>query len=292
MDFKNIYLPSLIWAVIGIICFGPASQSSLWAQEKEKKRKEALLFQEVPVVITAARKEQPITEAPTTITVITSEDIRYSGATNIPDVLRMAAGVDVMTITARDQVVGVRGPVTPLSSQLLVLIDGRSIYMDLYDHVYWDALPVGLEEIDRIEVVKSPASALYGANAYSGVINIITKSPEQLAGTTLHITAGTQNTFIGSLLHAGEAAKKKISYKVSAEWDNTNEWKKNEEKAGETIRLNVSLQYKPNKKSKLAISIFNLFNDKHYQYPTDPYLPMPNSHRIGRRLTFTVKYQL
>lgn len=240
----------LIFAIM-LLFFVSRLEGQLWPQEKED-----LLFQEIPVVVTASRKEQPITEAPTTITVITSDDIRYSGATNIPDILRMVAGVDVMTITARDHQVGVRGFVTPLSNKLLVLVDGRSVYLDLYGSVLWDTIPVSLEEIERIEVVKSPASSIYGANAYSGVINIITKTPEQLKGTLFHVTAGSQNTLIGSVIHAGDAADKKIKYKVSAEWDNTNEWSENEteEKAGEIFRVNALLEYLVGEKSKLVLS--------------------------------------
>jgi iron complex outermembrane receptor protein len=222
----------------------------LWSQEKED-----LLFQEIPVVVTASRKEQPITEAPTTITVITSDDIRYWGATNIPDILRMVAGVDVMTITARDQQVGVRGFITPVNNKLLVLVDGRTVYTDLYGAVFWEIFPVGLEEIHRIEVVKSPASSIYGANAFSGVVNIITKSPEQLKGTTLHLTAGSQNTLIGSIIHAGEMVEK-LKYKISAEWDRTNGWSENQpdENHSEVIRVNALLEYVPGDKSRLAFS--------------------------------------
>jgi iron complex outermembrane receptor protein len=228
----------------------------LRSQEKER-----LLFEEIPVVITPSRKEQPITEAPTTVALITTEDIRYSGATTIPDLLRMVAGIDVMTITARDQVVGIRGFTDPLGKRLLVLMDGRSVYMDLFDLVYWDAFPVSLEEIARIEVVKSPSSALYGANAFSGVINIITKSPEQLKGTTLRLTAGTRDTFIGSIIHSGNMASNKIKYKVSLELDKTNEWSEDlrekidgRKEAGEIERLNVFFSYKPNDKFNLEIS--------------------------------------
>lgn len=234
-----------------LILISPGLEGWLWSRSQEK---EELLFKEIPVVITASRKEQPITEAPTTITVITSEDIRYSGATTIPDILRQVAGVDVMTISARDQQVGVRGFIDPLSYKLLVLIDGRSVYINLYNHVFWDAFPVGLEEIDRIEVVKSPASALYGASAYSGVVNIITKSPQQLKGTTFHLAAGTQNTFMGSVLHAFEAAKKKISGKVSAQYEKTDEWDDREGSAGETTRFNALIRCKPNDKSQLTLS--------------------------------------
>ena len=239
-----------LFVLIIVIIILPAMDGGLWSQEKED-----LLFQEIPVVVTASRKEQPITEAPTTITVITADDIRYSGATNIPDILRMVAGVDIMTITDRDRQVGVRGFVTPVSNKLLVLVDGRTVYTDLYGIVFWEIFPVGLAEIERIEVVKSPASSIYGANAFSGVVNIITKSPKQLKGTTLHLTAGSQDTLIGSIIHAGEITGK-LKYKISAEWDRTNGWSENQpgENSSEVIRVNALLEYMLGEKSRLVFS--------------------------------------
>jgi iron complex outermembrane receptor protein len=259
------FIPGILAAMI-IIGGGNNPGKRLWpaapvpgpeqAEQTQTEDKEDLLFQDIPVVITAARKEQPITEAPTTITVVSAEDIRYSGATTIPDVLRMVAGVDVMTITARDQQVGVRGFIAPVNNKLLVLVDGRSVYTDLYGLIFWDTFPVGLEEIQRIEVVKSPASSLYGANAYSGVINIISKSPQQLKGTTFRLTAGSQNSFIGSVIHAGNAAKKRINYKVSAEWDSTDGWNENieAEKTREVLRANALLEFSIDEKTKLVLS--------------------------------------
>ncbi len=220
---------------------------SVWAQEKED-----LLFEDIPVVITASRKEQPITESPSAITVIDAEDIRQSGAVNIPDVLRMVAGVDVMTITLRDQQVGVRGLNSNQSNKLLVMLDGRPVYIDLYGSVFWDLFPVGLEDIQRIEVVKSPVSSIYGANAFSGVVNIITKTPEQAEGTRLKITAGEAGTVIGSMTHAGSG--KKMSYKVSGEWNRAKEWQ-GDENAGEIYKVNALLNYDIGKKSKLALSL-------------------------------------
>ncbi len=216
---------------------------------------EDLLFEEIPVVVTASRKAQPITEAPTTITVISADDIKYSGATNIPDILRAVAGVEVMTISARDQQVGIRGFNATVNNKLLVLIDGRSVYRDIYGVVFWDIFPVSLEEIHCIEIVKSPASALYGANAYSGVINIVTKLPQELQGTQFRFTAGSGKTLIGSLLHAGAFGKeKKIQYKLSLEGDRTDEWEATNQIAGKSFRFNGLFQYTLNKNFTITLS--------------------------------------
>lgn len=250
MTFKHRQNLLLIFAVI-LIVISPGLEGWLWSQLQGKEK---LLFEEIPLVITAFRRVQPITEAASTITVITSEDIKYSGATTIPDILRQVAGVDVMTITARDQQVGIRGFNSPLSNKLVVLIDGLSVYEELYGSIFWDLFPVGLEEIHRIEVVKSPASSLYGANAYSGIVSIITKTPGQLAGTSLQVTSGTQNTFIGSLLHGGDAAEKKIQYKISSQWDKTGDWRDPDKSSEDVIRLNAQIEYRPAGKIKMALS--------------------------------------
>lgn len=128
-------------------------------------------------VVTAAKKAQKISQAPAAMYVITDEDIRQSGATSIPDALRMVPGIDVMEITATDFVINARGFNKEMSDKMLVLIDGRSVYWDFYGLVVWDSFPINLEEIKRIEIVRGPGSALYGANAFSGVINILTFLP-------------------------------------------------------------------------------------------------------------------
>jgi len=161
---------------------------------QELELTEEVLFQPIETVITAGRTEQSIERAPATITVISSEEIQASGALTIPDLLRFVPGLDVMTITSSHSEVNARGLNQLLSNKLLVLIDGRSVYFDFYGGTIWQGLPILLNQIDRIEIVRSPGSALYGANAFSGVINIITKTPRQLNGSHLQIQAGENGT--------------------------------------------------------------------------------------------------
>ena len=106
---------------------------------------------------------------------ITDEDIRQSGAIDIPTLLRRIPGMEVMQTNGTDFNVSVRGDNQPAANKLLVMVDGRSIYIDAQGVVYWKLLPVTLPEIKRIEVLKGPASAIYGFNAFDGIINIITK---------------------------------------------------------------------------------------------------------------------
>lgn len=216
------------------------------------QEKEDLLFDEIPIVISASRREQPITESPSAITLISAEDISHSGAVTVPDVLRMAAGVDVMSISLRDQQVSIRGLNSSQSNKLLVLVDGRSVYLDLYGNVMWDMLPVSLPEIERIEIVKSPISSLYGANAFTGVVNIITKSPEKSRGSRCHLTTGTGGVWMPAFLHGGGG--KHWQYKVSAGRDCADEYI-GDDSAGANRRFNGQIDFLTGQTSKISLSL-------------------------------------
>lgn len=151
-------------------------------------QRELLLFREVPTVITPTRREQPLTQAPSAITVITAEEIRQSGATSIPDLLRSVPGLDFFRLSASDVRIAARGLNREFPVRMQVLLDGLSIQEDVRGFISWHEIPVPLEEIERIEIVRSPATALYGDRAFAGVIHIITKSPEALKGTQASVT--------------------------------------------------------------------------------------------------------
>src|ERR1043165_3620753 len=136
---------------------------------------------EEQVVVTASRVEEQLVDAPAAVSIINSATIQNSPSTNIGDLLRSVPGVNVTQVTARDINVNTRGATSTLSTSQLALVDGRSIYLDFYGMVMWDFIPSNPREIKRIEVIRGPASAVWGANAMSGVVNFITKSPRELA---------------------------------------------------------------------------------------------------------------
>ncbi|HBH80507.1 MAG TPA: TonB-dependent receptor, partial [Nitrospira sp.] len=189
-------IPFLCWAEPSLPI--PRTSSAIDHQLQE----EALYLKEETVSI-ASRYEQPISKAPSDVYVITDEDIRNSGATDIPTLLRQVPGFEVMQTSAVDFNVSVRGNNQLLAHKLLILVDGRSIYIDQSGQVLWKLLPVALTEIKRIEVLKGPASAVYGFNAFDGVVNIITKSPEEMKGTTLQVAGGELGTLLTTGVHAG-----------------------------------------------------------------------------------------
>ncbi|HLG86386.1 MAG TPA: TonB-dependent receptor [Alphaproteobacteria bacterium] len=149
------------------------------------------LFAE-PVTTSATGSPQRASDAPADMEIVTADDIRRSGAIDIPGVLRHVAGVDVLQWTNDTADVGVGGYNQPFSSRLLVLIDGRQVYADFYGFTPWSTLPVELDAIRQIEIVKGPNSALFGFNAVGGVINIITSSPLYDDVNVATLRAGTQ----------------------------------------------------------------------------------------------------
>ena len=149
---------------------------------------------EEQVIVTASRSDQQLINAPASVSLITAETIQNSPATNIGDLLRTVPGVNVSQLSARDVNLTTRGATSTLATSQLALVDGRSVYLDFFGMVMWDLVPTNANEIRQIEVIRGPASAVWGANAMSGVVNVITKSPRELAaeggGTSLTIGAG------------------------------------------------------------------------------------------------------
>lgn len=189
------------------------------------------------VVVTASRYGQEPIDSPSTITVITADDILLSGVTTIPDVLRRVVGVEVMSLASTGFEVSIRGFNRELSNKVLVLIDGRSTYLDFLGTSFWPTFPVTLEEIERIEVIRGPGSAVYGANAVTGVINIITKTPGE--DTSLaKVEAGSPGYSRVTGLVSGRTDKN--AYRFSTSYQQEGRWAK-EFEVGETSPM-VPLQ--------------------------------------------------
>ncbi len=154
------------------------------------------------IVITASRTEQVLHEVPAAVSVMSAEQIEQIPADDFGDLLRNIPGMNVSQISARDINMTTRGSTASLETAQLVLVDGRTLYLDFFGFVMWDFLPTHPGEIKQIEVVRGPGSAVWGANAMSGVVNVITKRPKEMVGTHLSIGAGELGTVIGSLTTA------------------------------------------------------------------------------------------
>ena len=180
------------------------------------------LFNE-PVTTSATGSPMRATEVPVDMTIITADDIKRSGATDLPTILSRVPGIDILNFGAADSDVGVRGYDKPYSSRLLVLINGREVYLDNYGYTAWANLPVQLSEIRQIEVVRGPNSALFGFNAVGGVINIITFNPKYDQTNNIEVHGGSQQDTGASVvqtLHLGD----RISMRLSAGGERQQEW--------------------------------------------------------------------
>jgi iron complex outermembrane recepter protein len=141
-------------------------------------------------VTSVARKPQRLSQAAAAVFVITRDDIRRSGAVSLPEVLRLAPGVQVARINQSEWAITARGFNGRFANKLLVLVDGRTVYSPLFSGVYWESLDLPLENIERIEVIRGPGATMWGSNAVNGVINILTRAPVDTQGTSLSLTAG------------------------------------------------------------------------------------------------------
>lgn len=171
-------------------------------------------------VVSVSRKEQKLSQTGAAVFVITQDDIQHSSATNVPDVLRMAAGVNVARVDANAWAISIRGFNGRYSDKLLVLIDGRSIYSPAFSGVYWDQVNVPLEDIERIEIIRGPGGTAWGANAVNGVINIITMSSKATQGGRLVTQAGSGEA--GGLAQYGGKAGATGTYRAFGKYLNTN----------------------------------------------------------------------
>ncbi len=175
-------------------------------------------------VTSVGKKAQSIFGAPAAIAVVTDEDIRKSGATSIPEALRLVPGMQVGRIDSNSWAVSARGFNSEFANKLLVLIDGRSVYTPLFAGVYWDVQDIVLEDIARIEVIRGPGATVWGANAVNGVINIITKEAKDTQG---FMTQSAFGDYEGThnVLRYGGAVGDDLHYRVYAKYFNRGDFK-------------------------------------------------------------------
>jgi len=166
-------------------------------------------------VTSVSKKEQKLSRTAAAVFVITQEDIQRSGATNIPDLLRMVPGLQVAQINGDNWAITARGFDGQYSNKLLVLIDGRTAYSPILSGVYWNAEDVPLHTIERIEVIRGPGAAVWGANAVNGVINITTFKASSTQGGLLSAGVGSYEQGFGSLRYGGTIGNE-TAYRVVA----------------------------------------------------------------------------
>jgi iron complex outermembrane receptor protein len=213
-------------------------------------------------VITASRGAQSPLDSPNSTTIITRQDIRLSGHTRIPELLRRVAGMDVMQITGGDSNVSMRGFNSRLANKLLVLVNGRSVNNDILGSTFWESFTIDVDQIERIEVVRGPGSALYGADAFAGVVNIITIAPGE-GKTGARVGVGDGNTIYGSGWATGREGD--LSYRASVGYTRYPRWTReiaadrrdltvanfDQNLGAENLRTDIRLNYRIDKNNEI-----------------------------------------
>jgi iron complex outermembrane receptor protein len=175
---------------------------------------ESDFLDDLPVVLSAARLSQPVSDAPAAVTVIDQDMIRASGFRDIPDLLRLVPGFSVAYTRDNTWAAGYHGLGDAYSRRFQVLVDGRSIYSAHYGGVNWADLPLSIDDIERIEVVRGPDAAVYGANAFAAVINIISKASSQVPGEFVSMQVGEQDMRGLTVRHGG--GDEAMRYRITA----------------------------------------------------------------------------
>lgn len=176
------------------------------------------------VVVTVSRDDRRLLDTPASVTVIEAEDIETSAADNYGDLFRTVPGMNILQMGARDFNINARNSTGILSNSMLVMVDGRAVYQPVFGGVYWDLMPVAMDEIGSIEIVSTPASVLWGANAMTGVVNVRTKSPRDLQGFRVTVGAGEVGTLFASAVFA--EARGDVAYKLSGSFYEQDAWER------------------------------------------------------------------
>lgn len=209
---KPLICRPLLWALLLSI----ATPASSGAQTRPPDLIDVSIEDLMNIAVTSAsRKEERVTDVAAAVFVITGDDIRRSGMTTIPDLLRLVPGVDVAQLNSNKWAVSIRGFNAVYANKLLVLVDGRSIYNPIFSGVIWDDEGLMLDDVDRIEVIRGPGAATWGANAMNGVINIVTKSAAETQGGLVRVDVGRAGEQ-GAVRYGGTRGA--ASYRVNSQW--------------------------------------------------------------------------
>src|SRR6266478_4820946 len=204
-------LPLVLLAGFAPLSWGDATEAS---EATEGRLTQVTLEQLGQIeVTTASKRPVKVSKTPAAIYVVTREDIRRSGATSIPEALRLVPGVEVARIDSSSWAVGIRGFGSGFSKFVLVLIHGRNVYTPLFAGVNWKLQNVMLEDVDRIEVIRGPGGTIWGTNAVNGVINIITKNSKDSHGTLASVGGGNIDQGTGGFRYGGGIGRH-LNYRV------------------------------------------------------------------------------
>jgi iron complex outermembrane recepter protein len=235
---RRIWFSTLVVMALGLLIFaGGASAQTQEALPPPSVLKKMSVEELTDIEVTSVSKRpEKLSETASAIQVITPEDIRRSGATSLPEALRLASNLEVAQVDSRQWAISARGFNNTTANKLLVLIDGRTVYTPLFSGVFWDVQDTLLEDIERIEVISGPGATLWGANAVNGVINVTTRSAKDTQGLLLSGGGGTELRGFGGIRYGGTLSSN-MHYRVYGKYfdrdsavfpngrDATNDWR-------------------------------------------------------------------
>jgi iron complex outermembrane receptor protein len=172
-------------------------------QSRDLKRLTIEELSQIDVTM-AARRAEPLSETAAAVTVLSQDDLRRSGVTTLPQAMRLAAGVHAAQVFASGWAITARGFNISTANKLLVMIDGRTVYSPVFSGVFWESQDVFLADVDRIEIIRGPGGALWGANAVNGVINVITRSSAETKGLFVRAGGGSESRAYTGLRYGGD----------------------------------------------------------------------------------------
>ncbi len=210
-----LYRSTLAAVFGGMLCAAAQAQTGKSGQEVQAAKD----GNDMPRVLTPARLDQPRSEVPASVTVIDRELIEASGARELYDLMKLVPGMSAVKVDGNVPTVSYHGTMARDNRRMLVLIDGRSVYKPGLARVVWNDLPVSVEDVARIEVTRGPNSASYGANAFSGVINIITRHPRDVSATTVETRQGNNGVSDQRLTSGGDHGNASWRYTLEQQHD-------------------------------------------------------------------------
>ncbi|HEX2645482.1 MAG TPA: TonB-dependent receptor plug domain-containing protein, partial [Thermoanaerobaculia bacterium] len=196
----------LLWGMLAVLLALPAAAQITPGERPDPSDLKDLSLEDLMEidVTSVSKRSERLSRAAAAITVITREDLRRSGATSLPEALRLVNSLEIARQDTRNWAISARGFNLTLANKLLVLIDGRSVYTPLFAGVFWDVQDVLLEDVERIEIIRGPGATLWGANAVNGVINIITRSAADTQGGLVSGAAGNEERAIVAGRYGGK----------------------------------------------------------------------------------------
>ncbi|MDD5223406.1 MAG: TonB-dependent receptor [bacterium] len=234
--------------------------------EKTQKKFEEMFLAPEEFAESGSKHARKLSESPSAVTVLNKDDIKAYAVSTLEEFLRIVPGVQVKGLSPANKTLGIRGFTTVGGNKVLVLIDGQEINSNFFGGVFWRLLPISLDDIERIEVIRGPASNLYGANAFAGVINIVTENPQGLKTATLISEVGAYDNGLGTMFFKGKLARQYSPFSIlaSADFNQFQSTLDPDQTNAQVFRARVKALYEPAADARIQLDLAYLLTKWDY----------------------------